>query len=90
MWVAQCLTYDIAAQSSSFEGMIDSFTAVARRYAEMAVARGKEPFEDFKEAPQRFREMYDEHPRYRVRFRIEIPWPNHASKAKQALLAIAS
>lgn len=90
MWVAQCLTHDIAAQANTFEGAIDSLKAIATRYAELAIAAGKVPFEDFEEAPAGFRKMYDDHPRFRVQTTFDLPGGLLPSRLAPAQIAIAA
>ena len=91
LWVAQCLTYDIAAQADSFDSLVDAFISTARRYAELDIQHGKRPFQDRGPAPymEKLQALYDEH-RYRVPVTFEIPSSESGVEAEPAEFAIAA
>ena len=58
-WVAQCLEYDIGAQSSDLDALNERLFVVLKAELRESLEHGGKPFEGIEPAPKRFEMMWD-------------------------------
>lgn len=59
-WVAQCLEYDIAAQSRTQDDLLYELERTLVGRILVSAAKGRQPFENLPKAPRRYWAMYEE------------------------------
>jgi hypothetical protein len=59
-WVAQCLQYDVAAQAETVPDLFREILRALASHVTLNIERGRAPFADLGEAPDKFWIMYGE------------------------------
>lgn len=58
-WVAQCLEYDIVCFADSLEELAADLPAQLHALVQLNLREGREPFNGFKRAPDRYWQMFE-------------------------------